>query len=107
MKKNLLLIALLGISAAWINRPAPSAPPTMHNYNFRYLSTDGTKMYYGKDLTNIGYIKGFDYICLSAAYNCTFIAQPALSHTDLSGNYFFTWDVPTSGIDGSGFYYEF
>ena len=107
MKKNLFLIALLGISAAWINRPATSSPSSMHNYSFRYLSTDGTRMYYAKDLTSIGYIKGFDFICLNSTYNCTFIADPSRAHTDLTGSYFFTWDVPTSGIDGSGFYYEF
>ena len=107
IKLNLLLAALLGIGAAWINKPLHAAPPIIHNYSFLYFNPDGTRMYYGKDLTSLSYVKGFDYICLSSSTICTFLANPSRSHTDLTGNYFFTSDVPASGIDDSGIYYDF
>jgi len=105
MKKYLLLLAIAGITAAWVNKPH-SLPPTVHNYSFTHYSTDGTRMYYGKDLTDINYVKGFDYICLSSSTICTFMGNTANAHTDLTGNYFYTSDVPPAGIDDSGIYYD-
>ncbi len=106
IKTHLLLLAVLGIGAAWVNKPR-ALPPTYHLYSFLTKSSDGSRFYYGRDLTSIGYVKGFDYICISASYICTFQGSPPNSHTDGTGSYFFAWDVPTAGIDNSGFYYDF
>jgi len=107
MKKNLLLIALLGIGAAWMNRPLQaSGSDNIHTYNFVSKSTDGTKMYYSKDLTAAGYIKGLDYDCSSATAICTFMGNPALAHFDFSGFWFYTSQVPVSGIDDSGYFLD-
>lgn len=106
IKMHLLLLSVLGIGAAWVTKPKP-LPPTYHNYSFVSRSPDGTRLYYSKDLTAISYVKGFDYICIAASYTCTFQGSPPNSHTDGSGNYFFSWDVPAAGIDNSGYYYDF
>jgi len=106
IKLHLLLLALLGIGAAWVNKPLHSSPHTSHNYSFLYKSTDGTRMYYGKDLTSLGYVKGFDYICISSSATCTFYGDPSKAHSDLTGTWFYVWDVPTGGLDNSGIYYD-
>ena len=105
VKLHLVLVALLAIGAAWINRPR--VPATNHNYSFRFKSSDGTKIYWGSDLTLLNYTKGIDYICVSPATTCTFYANPSNSHTDLTGNYFYVSDVPAGGYDNTGSYSAF
>ena len=104
MKKYLLLFAVIGIATAWVRRPLQASKFDIHTYSFLSKSTDGTRIYYGKDLTDAGYIKGLDYDCISASTICTFMGNPLLSHSDISGNYFFTSQIPVSGIDDSGIF---
>jgi hypothetical protein len=52
IKLHLLLLAVLGIGAAWVNKPK-ALPPTYHNYSFLHKSSDGSRLYYGKDLTAV------------------------------------------------------
>ncbi|GGB26310.1 hypothetical protein [Puia dinghuensis] len=101
IKIPLLLVALFGIAAAFVNRPQAS-PKTMHTYNFLQYSTDGTQIYYGMDLTSAGWVDGIDYDCYQPAAVCTFIADPTRSHTDLTGHWFYVSQIPQSGIDNSG-----
>jgi hypothetical protein len=106
VKLHLLLLAFLAIGAAWITKPR-KMPPSVHNYSFLSRSMDGTRLYYGKDLTSLAYVKGIDYICLTATYTCTFYADPTRSHSDLTGSYFYVWDIASGGYDNSGVYYDF
>src|SRR5258708_6069955 len=106
MKIPLLLVAIFGLGAAFVNRPPQASPKTMHTFNFLEYSTDRLKMYYGIDLTSFGYQNGVDYDCFQPPAICTFIANPALSHSDLTGNWFYTSDVPVSGIDDGGSWYN-
>jgi len=101
MKIHLLCIAVFGICAAFANRP-PKALQQMDHYAYWYTSTDGSRMYYLVDLTAQGWVQGIDYDCIPPQSICTFIANPIRSHNDLSGTWFFTWDVPQSGIDDTG-----
>ena len=103
----LLLLAILGIGAAFVDRPLQASPKTIHTYNFLEYSTDHLKMFYGMDLTSFGYQEGIDYDCFQPSAICTFLANPANSHSDLTGNWFYTSDVPVSGIDNGGSWYDF
>src|ERR1700748_3690977 len=86
IKWHLLLVAGCAVAAAFVSKPTQQ-PPTVDNYSYRSTSSDGLKMYYGKDLPSIGYVKGFDYVCVAGATTCTFHADPANAQSDLSGTY--------------------
>lgn len=105
IKWHLLLVVVFAVTAAFVSKPKQQ-PPTVDNYSYRFTSSDGLRMYYGKDLTAIGYVKGFDYGCIAGSTTCTFHADPANAQSDLTGTYFFTWNVPAGGIDNSGTYFE-
>lgn len=102
MKKYLLLLALAGIGAAWINK---TSPRDIHKFSFRMYSYDGTKIYWGYDITSYGWQEGTDYDCAySPAATCTFMANPLLSHLDTNGNYFYVSDILVSGTEKGDFY---
>jgi hypothetical protein len=101
IKWHLLLIAAVGIGAAYTTRPNPS-PTTLHTYAFAFYSTDHTRIYYSMDLTNAGYVKGIDYDCEAPTNVCTFIGDPSREQSDGTGTYFFTSQIPNSGLDNSG-----
>jgi len=105
MKKiafDLVLIALFGIAAAYTNKPLTVGPKSLHKYSYWYTTTDGSKIYYGFDLTSLGYTQGLDYDCVTPAATCTFDGDPTRAHSDLGGQYFFSWDVPVSGFNNTG-----
>ena len=105
MKKisfHLLLIALLAIGAAFVNKPAHASRTTLDRYSYYYKSADGSKVYYGFDITAQGWTKGIDYTCNANSNPCSFLADPTRAHSDLGGCFFYTWDVPSSGYDISG-----
>ncbi|HEY4335520.1 MAG TPA: hypothetical protein VGM89_06470 [Puia sp.] len=102
----LLLVAIFGIGAAFVSRPLQASPRTLHTYNFLHYSTDRLKMFYGMDLTDANYQDGIDYACFQPSAVCTFIGNPASSHSDLTGNWFYTSDVPVSGIDDNGTWFN-
>ncbi len=102
-KLSLLAIVLVGISLAWANKPFHNT--TYHTYEYFY--TYYGRVYYLKDLTANGYVKGNQYACDAADYECTFMAFPGSSQTDNTGNFFWISDIPTEGIDNTGFYFEF
>ena len=104
MKKlnwHFVLVFIVAIGIAFSTRQRPK-DYTMHTYAFSFWSTDHTRMYYGMDLTAQQYRKGIDYDCVEPAYVCTFIANPSEAQEDYSGTYFYTVDVPQSGIDDTG-----
>jgi|SRR5580692_8120715 hypothetical protein len=104
MKKlnwHFLLVFIVAIGIAFGMRPKPKAI-TMHTYSFAFWSTDHTRMYYGMDLTAQGYQKGIDYDCIAPAWVCTFIAEVTEEQSDYTGTFFYTVDVPQSGIDDTG-----
>jgi hypothetical protein len=100
-KWYLLPVVFLAAGVAFGTRQKPTTY-TMHTYNFSFYNTDHTRMYYGMDLTAQGYKKGIDYDCIAPANVCTFIANPSEAHSDPTGNFFYTTDVPQSGIDRTG-----
>jgi|GEM_PF-1592371 len=105
MKKinlSLLIIALLGIGAAYANRPLEASPNQLHRYSFLSKSPDGSKMYYEFDITAQGWEQGIDYSCNSTPATCTFLADPTRAHIDANGPFFWVWDVPGSGIQNQG-----
>ena len=104
IKWYLLLAVIAGIGAAFANRPSRPSFPTMHHYAFTHKNLDGTRMYYSKDLTDAGYQKGIDYDCVPPINICTFLGDITREHSDLTGMYFFTSDIPSSGIDNSGIF---
>jgi hypothetical protein len=101
IKGHLLLIAAFGITAAYTTRPA-KIPTTMHEYSFSFYSTDGTRIYYGMDLTAANYVQGIDFDCVPPAIGCTFVGNTNLSHSDMTGNYFYVSQIPSSGINSEG-----
>ncbi len=108
IKWPLRLVAVFGVCAAYVNKPAPKASPkSVHTYSYWYTSSDGSQMYYGFDLTSMGWTQGLDYDCVYPATICTFVADPTQSHSDFTGNYFYTWNVPTAGINYDGAFSEF
>lgn len=104
IKLHLLLLALLGIGAAWVNKPPKASKSSIHKYSFRMYSSDGTKLYYVYDLTSLGYQEGVNYDCYNSSYTCTFMGDPLLSHSDFTGTYFYIWNIPSSGINKSGMF---
>ncbi|HWB93251.1 MAG TPA: hypothetical protein VG605_15420 [Puia sp.] len=96
IKWHLLLLAAFGICAGYVNKPPKVVHQSMDTYQFAY-SAPG-KYYYGDDLTSVGARAGIDYDCVMAATICTFIANPASEHEDGGGTFFYTTDVPNSGI---------
>jgi hypothetical protein len=105
IKWNLLLIAAFGITAAYTSKPAPS-PSTLHEYSFSFYSTDHSRIYYGMDLTAANWVQGIDYDCQLPAIGCTFVGDTNLSHSDLTGNYFYVSQIPVSGINSEGTFIE-
>ena len=106
IKKHLLWVALLGISAAWVNKP-PQATNQIHKYSFRQLSMDNTKWYYVYDLTALNYIQGWDYDCYPSNATCSFMANCNLTHVDGTGTFVYAWDIVTSGTDDSGWFLNY
>jgi hypothetical protein len=103
IKWHLLLIALLGICAGYTNKPhkfLTAKGQEMDTYAFWY-ETNG-RLYYGFDLTSMGWVQGLDYDCAYPSAICTFIADPTRSHSDLTGSYFYVGDVPDGGINYDG-----
>lgn len=103
-KLHLLLFALLGVVAAWTNRPAKVAlnKATYHTYAFSNYNINGTKIYYCMDLTANGYQIGIDYDCEPPITVCTFIGDISRAHSDLTGTWFYVSDIPQSGISNTG-----
>ncbi len=102
MKKFIFLFALVGIGAAWINKPAKASRYGLHQYSYRFRSYDGSRWYFQYDLTSNGWIAGWDYDCYPSYSVCSFMADPGNMHSDFTGYYFYTWNVPSAGIDDSG-----
>jgi hypothetical protein len=103
IKWHLLVIALFGICAGYVNKPQKLRTPMgqeMDTYQYWY-SADG-RMYYGYDLSSMGWVQGRDYDCVYPPNICTFIADPTRSHSDDTGNWFYASDVPQSGINMDG-----
>jgi hypothetical protein len=103
IKIHLLVIAIFAVCAAYVHKPAApkkSKGPEMDTYAYWY--TGNGRMYYMFDCSSHGWIQGLDYDCVYPAYICTFIANPLSSHSDPTGNYFYTSDVPVSGINDDG-----
>lgn len=103
IKWHLLLLAAFGICAGYANKPKKfltAKGQEMDTYAYWY--TADSKMYYGYDLTTMGWIQGLDYDCEGGNYICTFIADPTRAHEDETGVWFYTWDVPTPGINYEG-----
>jgi hypothetical protein len=96
-----LLVFVVGAGFAFGMRPKPK-DYTMHTFSFLFYNVDHTRMYYGLDLTAQQYRKGIDYDCIAPANVCTFIANPFEAQMDLTGTYFYTVDVPQSGLDRTG-----
>jgi hypothetical protein len=103
IKLHLLLMALLGMGAAWVNKPVEARNP-IHIYSYRMTGASGTKYYFTYDLTSLGWQEGYDYDCTLANYTCTFMADPIYMQTDFNGDFFYIWNMPSSGIDNSGFF---
>jgi hypothetical protein len=101
----LLLVAACGICAAYANKGLQASPNSLHAYSYWHSSTDGSRIYYTIDLTTAGYEKGIDYDCVPPAITCTFLGDPTRAHMDLTGTYFYSWDVPKSGFDNTGVFY--
>lgn len=106
IKWSLLVVALAGVVAAYANKRPAHSDPDFHTYAFWKYSDDGSRMYYTYDLTQIGYVSGNDYVCVQPGMACTFIASPGLAHLDPSGKYFYTSDVPTSGIITNSYFLD-
>jgi hypothetical protein len=102
MNLSLLLVALVGIGAAYANRPLEASPKQLHRYSYWFKSGDGSRMYYQFDITAEGWTQGLDYTCNATTATCTFLADPTRAHMDISGSYFFVWDVPGAGIQNTG-----
>lgn len=104
MKKYLLLFAIVGIAAAWTNKPLQPSKSGLHQYSYRFRSTDGTRWYYAYDITNLGWVDGWDYDCYLSNTVCTFMADPSNAGVDGNGMYFNSWDIPEAGVDNSGYF---
>ena len=104
MKKSIFLFALVGIVAAWVNKPLKPSKYGLHKYAYWSRSYDGTRWYYAYDLTWLNWQVGWDYDCYPSFTVCSFMADPANSHNDGSGNYFYSWNIPNAGIDYSGYF---
>lgn len=102
IKWKLLIIALLGITLAFTNKPANYV--NYHRYAWLRNSIDGSRYYTSKDLTWYGWVKGIDYDCLIPAVICTFQADPMKIHIDATGSWFYTTDVPQAGVDNTGIF---
>lgn len=105
IKFPLVLVALFGVISAFVSAP-PRPSITLHRYAFWTYDMYHSKMYYYKDLTLANYTKGLDYDCVPPVTVCTFLADPTLSHSDLTGSWFYITDVPQSGLDNSGTWYD-
>ncbi len=99
---HLLPLVFLGFCLAWTNRQPQNY--SLHRYAIKNMSQDRTRYYVSMDLTMSGYIKGLDYFCYYAYAACTLAADPFLAHVDGTGTWFYVSDVPSSGIDMTGFY---
>lgn len=102
-KWYLLGIALFGVCAGYVNKPKhfhTAKGAEMDTYAFWY-QTNG-KWYYGLDLSTMGWEQGLDYDCVYPSNICTFIANPMNAHSDLTGNWFYEWDVPDGGVNWDG-----
>jgi hypothetical protein len=97
IKFHLLLFALLGVAAAYTNKPV-SHRSDYHTYAFAFYNTNYTKIYYSMDLTQQGYILGIDYDCEQPQSVCTFIGDVTREHSDMTGTWFYVTDIPQSGI---------
>ncbi|HEY4287942.1 MAG TPA: hypothetical protein VGN00_12645 [Puia sp.] len=106
IKMHLLLVALLGIGAAWVNRP-PQTSSIIHKYSFSQMSSDRSKWYYIYDLTAGNYVQGIDYDCYPANFYCSFMANPSNSHVDGIGTFFYATDVLASGTDDEGYFINY
>lgn len=105
IKFPLLLVALFGAATAFVSRP-PQPSQTLHRYAFWTWDMYHSKMYYYRDLTQANYTKGLDYDCVPPVTICTFLADPSLSHSDFSGSWFYGSEIPHSGVDSSGTYFD-
>lgn len=102
IKMHLLLLSLLSIGAAWAEKPLKPAKFGLHQYSYRFRSYDGSRWYFQYDLTSLGWVAGWDYDCDYSQSVCSFMADPANMHSDGTGNYFYSWNIPGAGIDDSG-----
>jgi hypothetical protein len=104
MKRYLLLFAIVGIAAAWVNKPLKSSRFGLHKYSYRFRSYDGTRWYYAFDLTRLGWQVGWDYDCYPSQTVCSFMADPGNAHSDGTGMYFYSWNIPEVGVDNTGYF---
>ena len=107
IKKHLLWVALLGISAAWVNKPPQASMNDLHKFSFRNLSYDGTKWYFVYDLSSLGWIQGWDYDCYPSNATCSFMANYHNTHSDGTGQFVYSWDILASGTDNSGWFISY
>jgi hypothetical protein len=110
IKFPLLLFALLGVAAAYTNRPAYTNKPATphkprspqkdeyHTFAFAFYNLNYSKIYYSMDLTQQGYIIGIDYDCEEPTSVCTFVGDVSREHSDGTGKWFYVTDIPQSGI---------
>ncbi|HEY6899030.1 MAG TPA: hypothetical protein VI233_00245 [Puia sp.] len=102
MKRISLLCVVLAILAAWANKPLKPSKFGLHQYSYRFRSYDGSRWYFSNDLTSQGWIPGWDFDCYYSQSVCTFMADPGNMHSDGTGYYFYSWNIPGAGIDYSG-----
>jgi hypothetical protein len=108
IKWHLLPLAALAIGVAFTTQPHHRpAHYTEHSFAFSFYNANNTKMYYSMDLTNAGYVQGIDYDCETPTNVCTFSANPSQEQSDQSGNFFYTSDVPQSGIENTGSFVDY
>ena len=101
IKFHLPLFALLGVAAAYTNKPEkPGAAykADYHTYAFAFYNINYSKIYYSMDLTQEGYIQGIDYDCQQPTSVCTFVGDVSREHLDGTGTWFYVSDIPQSGI---------
>lgn len=107
MKKvtlHLLLIALIGTGAAWINRAPKTGKFSPHRYSVASISSNGLKYYWGNDITALGWVEGVNYDCLSPyTTTCTFAADPINDQADAGGHYFNSWEILSASFESGTF----
>ncbi|MBS1661870.1 MAG: hypothetical protein JST68_12560 [Bacteroidetes bacterium] len=109
MKKvtlHLLLIALIGTGAAWVNKSPNTGKGKFvaHRYSYKSKSLDGTKYYWTYDITSLGWMEGTNYDCLTPnSATCTFAADPSDNMVDANGNYFLLTDILSTSFESGTF----